>query len=192
MSASFGFLKGPRQRPYIWKRSDSIVRDMSDAPDQRLLELLLDSWDRNNTILLNLLQALPEGGLEVRAMEGSPSIAQLFTHIHFVRLVFVLEDAPEFARSLPEEEWVVEPDSKRIAEMLNESAQAGRDAVKSRVERGRDMDLHYDHPILLLQHMLWHEGYHHGQMKLALKLAKRPITDEEVGPVTWGVWMRKK
>jgi hypothetical protein len=30
------------------------------------------------------------------------------------------------------------------------------------------MNLHYDHPILLLQHMLWHEGYHHGQMKLAL------------------------
>jgi hypothetical protein len=48
--------------------------DMSDAPDQRLLEALLDSWDRNNTILLNLLRALPEGGLEARAMEGSPSI----------------------------------------------------------------------------------------------------------------------
>jgi hypothetical protein len=40
------------------------------------------------------------------------------------------------------------------------------------------MNLHYDHPILLLQHMLWHEGYHHGQMKLALKLAGRPLTDE--------------
>jgi uncharacterized damage-inducible protein DinB len=141
-----------RRGPCIWKRSDSIVRDMSDAPDERLLEPLLDSWDRNNTILLNLLHALPEGGLEARAMEGSPSIAQLFTH----------------------------------------SAQAVRDAVKSRLETGRDMDLHYDHPILLLQHMLWHEGYHHGQMKLALKVAGRPITDEEVGPVTWGVWMRKK
>jgi len=35
---------------------------MSDAPDQRLLEALLDSWDRNNTILVNLLRALPEGG----------------------------------------------------------------------------------------------------------------------------------
>jgi uncharacterized damage-inducible protein DinB len=164
---------------------------MSDRPDQPLLEPLLDSWDRNNTILLNLLRVLPEGGLEVRAMEGSPSIAQLFTHIHFVRLVFVLEDAPEFARSLPKEEWVVERDPKRIAQMLNDSAQAVRDAVKSRVETGRDMDLHYDHPILLLQHMLWHEGYHHGQMKLALKLAGRPMRDEEVGPVTWGVWMRK-
>lgn len=164
---------------------------MSDAPDQRLLEVLLDSWDRNNTILLNLLRALPEGGLAARAMEGSPSIAQLFTHIHFVRLVFVFEDAPEFAGNLPEEEWVVERDPGRIAQMLNDSARAVRDAVKGRVEAGRDMNVHYDHPVLLLQHMLWHEGYHHGQMKLALKLAGRPMTDEEAGPVTWDVWMRK-
>jgi uncharacterized damage-inducible protein DinB len=164
---------------------------MSDAPDQRLLEVLLDSWDRNNTILLNLLSALPEGGLEAK-MEGSPSVAELFTHINFVRLVFVFEDAPEFARNLPEEEWVDERNPARIAQMLNDSAQAVRDAVRSRVEAGRDMNLHYDHPILLLQHMIWHEGYHHGQMKLALKVAGRPMTDEEAGPVTWDVWMRKK
>jgi uncharacterized damage-inducible protein DinB len=165
---------------------------MSDALEQRLLEVLLDSWDRNNTILLNLLRALPEGGLEARAMEGSPSIAELFTHIHFVRLVLVSEDAPEFARNLPEKEWVVERDAGRIAQMLNDSAKAVRDAVKSRVEAGQEMNLHYDHPILLLQHMVWHEGYHHGQMKLALKVAGRPMSDEEVGPVTWDVWMRKK
>ncbi|PYX29258.1 MAG: damage-inducible protein DinB [Acidobacteria bacterium] len=165
---------------------------MPDAPNQDLLEALLDSWDRNNTILLNLLRALPEGGLEARAMEGSPSIAQLFTHIHFVRLVFVSEDAPEFARPLPEEEWVVERDRSRIAQMLKDSAQTVRDVVKSRVEAGRDMNLHYDHPILLLQHMLWHEGYHHGQIKLALKLTGRPMTDEQAGPLTWHIWMRKK
>jgi uncharacterized damage-inducible protein DinB len=164
---------------------------MSDAPDQRLLEALLDSWDRNNTILVNLLRVLPEGGLEARAMEGSPSIAEMFTHIHFVRLVFVSEDAPEFATNLPDEEWAVERDSGRIAQMLNDSAKAVRDAVKSRVEAGREMDLHYDHPILLLQHMLWHEGYHHGQIKLALKIGGVPLTDKEAGPVTWGTWMRK-
>jgi uncharacterized damage-inducible protein DinB len=164
---------------------------MSNAPDQRLLEVLLDSWDRNNIILLNLLRALPSAGLEATAMEGSPTVAELFTHIHYVRLVFVSEDAPEFARKLPEEEWVVERDAGRIAEMLNDSAKAVRDAVKNRVESGRDMDLHYDHPILLLQHMVWHEGYHHGQMKLALKASGRPIADDEAGPVTWNVWMRK-
>jgi uncharacterized damage-inducible protein DinB len=164
---------------------------MSDAPDQHLLEALLDSWDRNNTILVNLLRAVPEGGLEARAMEGSPSIAELFTHIHYVRLVFVLEDAPEFARDMPKEEWAAERNPGRIAQMLNDSSVAVRDAVKSRVETGREMNLHYDHPILFLQHMLWHEGYHHGQIKLALKAAGRPLSDEQAGPLTWGVWMRK-
>ena len=165
---------------------------MSDATEQHLLDALLDSWDRNNTILVNLLRALPEGGLEVRAMKDSPSVAQLFTHIHYGRLVLLSEDAPEFARNVPEEEWVVERDRDRIAEMLNYSAKVVRDAVKSRVEAGRDMNLHYDHPILLLQHMIWHEGYHHGQIKLALKLAGRPMTESEAGPLTWDIWMRKK
>ena len=166
--------------------------NMPDASDQSLLDVLLDSWDRNNTILLNLLRILPDQGLEVRVTQSGPSIAQLFTHIHYVRLVFVDEDAPEFATKLPDEEWAAERDRDRLAQMLIESAKAVRDAVRSRVEAGRDMDLHYDHPILFIQHMLWHEGYHHGQIKLALKLAGTPISDERAGPLTWGVWMRKK
>jgi uncharacterized damage-inducible protein DinB len=164
---------------------------MTEAREQRLLDALLDSWDRNNTILLNLLRALPQGGLEAKVMEGSPSIAQLLTRIHYVRLAFVLEDAPESSKDLPEEEWVVERDAGRIARMLDDSARAVRDAVKGRVEADRAMNLHYDHPILLLQHMIWHEGYHHGQMKLALKAAGLPMGDEEAGPLTWDVWICK-
>ena len=165
---------------------------MSDAPDQRLLEALLDSWDRNNTILLNLLRAFPEGGLEARAMEGSPSVSEMFTHMHHERMVSVFEDAPEFAGTVPEKEWVAERDRDRIAQMLNDSAKAVRAAVKSRVETGRDLNLNFDHPILLLQFLIFHEGYHHGQIKLALKVAGRPVTDEEAGPLTWDVWRLKK
>ena len=165
---------------------------MLPASDQRLLDALLDSWDRNNSILVNLLTAIPEGALDVRPMEGSPSIAQLFRHMHYVRLVFVHEDAPEFLPKPPENEWVAEGDRGRLTQMLNDSARVVRDAVKSRLKAGRDMDLHYDHPILLLQHMIWHEGYHHGQMKLALKLTDHPLTDEVAGPLTWDVWMDKR
>lgn len=124
-------------------------------------------------------------------MQGSPSVAGLFGHIHYVRLVFITEDVPELAVDLPDEEWMAEPDPGRMAQLLQNSAKAVRDAVKSRVEAGREMDRHYDHPILLLQHMIWHEGYHHGQIKLALKLAGHPMSDEKLGPITWGVWMRK-
>jgi uncharacterized damage-inducible protein DinB len=164
---------------------------MRNATNQSLLDALLDAWDRNNIILLSLLNALPDGALDIKAMEGSPSIAQLFTHIHYVRLVFVFEDAPEFAVTLPEEEWKPERDPARIAQMLNDSARVVRDAVRSRVAADEDMHVHYDHPILFLQHMIWHEGYHHGQIKLTLKLAGCPLTDQKAGPLTWGVWMRK-
>jgi len=164
-------------------------------PDQplheALLEALLDSWDRNNTILVNLLAAVPEGGLEAKAAEGSPSVGELFAHIHYVRLVFLSEDAPEFGTILPSVEWTAEYDAARMAEMLDESSRAVRAAVKSRVETGREMNLHYDHPILFLQHMIWHEGYHHGQIKLALKVAGRPLSNQVAGPLTWRVWMLK-
>ena len=164
---------------------------MPKLNDPGLLEALLDSWDRNNTILVNLLRAVPDGGLQVRAAEGSPSVAQLFTHVHYVRLVFLSEDVPGFTGDVPAEEWADASDPERIARALDESARAVRDAVRGLVESGRETKLHYDHPILLLQHMIWHEGYHHGQIKLALKLAGLPVTDQQAGRITWGVWMRK-
>ena len=111
-----------------------------------LLDALLDSWDRNNTIPVNLLRALPENGLDAKAIEDSPSVARLFRHIIYVRRVFVSEDAPEFAAPVPEKEWAVERDRDRIAQMLNH---------------------------------------------LALKAAGTPFDDEEIGDVTWDVWMRK-
>lgn len=161
---------------------------MPDAPEQPLLEALLESWDRNNTVMVNLLRALPEGGLEIRATDGSPCVAQQFTHIHHERLVSVFEEAPEFAGTVPDEEWQAELDPDQIAQMLTYSAQIVRDAVRGRVLAGRDLDLNYGHPILMLQLLLWHEGYHHGQIKLALKLAGTPIPDADAGPATWDVW----
>jgi uncharacterized damage-inducible protein DinB len=159
--------------------------------DDHLLDALLDSWDRNNAILVNLLRAVPNGGMLAKAADGSPTVAELFAHIHYVRLVFVEEDAPEFAAPVPGGEWKAESDRDRLAAMLNESATVVREAVKGRVQAGRGMELHYDHPILMLQHMIWHEGYHHGQIKLALKAAGQPLDDRAIGKVTWRVWMNK-
>jgi uncharacterized damage-inducible protein DinB len=164
---------------------------MPDTTDQNLLAVLLDSWDRSNTILVNLLRAVPAGALGAKPMEDSPTIAQLFTHAHFVRLILIEENAPEFARELPREEWWDLRDADRIAGMLNDSARAVREVVRSKVEAGQATKLHYDHPILFIQHMLWHEGYHHGQIKLTLKLVGQPVPNDVAGPLTWRVWMRK-
>lgn len=159
--------------------------------DWRLLEVLLDAWDRNNTIMINLLHALPNSSLGLRAVAASPTVAQTFAHLIYIRLVHVFEDAPEFAIHVPHEEWQDERSKERIERRLNESAEAVSSAVKERISAGKEMELHYDHPILMLQHMIWHEGYHHGQIKLALKVTGHPVSDEAVGVGTWGVWMGK-
>jgi uncharacterized damage-inducible protein DinB len=165
---------------------------MPDPLDVSLLEAVLDSWDRSNAILLNLLHALPDGGLQARSMAGSPTVAQMFTHMHYVRQVFVVEDAPESSGDVSEQEWVDERDPGRIARMLIDSARSIREAVKGRLAAGKGMDQHYDHPILLLQHMIWHEGYHHGQIKLALKATGCALSDQIAGPATWSLWMDRR
>ena len=162
---------------------------MSNADD--LLDALLESWERNNTIMLNLLRAVPQGGLQIKAMPGSPSVAQQFAHIHHERLVSVAEEVPDCAVDVPKDEWMVVDDRDRIAQMLTDSARVVRDAVKGRIEAGRELDLNYGHPLLLIQLLLWHEGYHHGQIKLALKLAGQPIGNDDAGPITWDVWRKR-
>jgi uncharacterized damage-inducible protein DinB len=160
-------------------------------PTPDLLAPLLDSWDRNNRILVNLLRALPAGALAVRALPSSPTIGEQFTHLNFVRLVFLTEDVPELALPLPPREWLDDAEVDRIASSLESSAAAVRRAVEARLLSGEPMNTNYDHPILFLQHMIFHDAYHHGQIKLTLKLAGIILDDEIVGPLTWGVFIDK-
>jgi uncharacterized damage-inducible protein DinB len=159
--------------------------------DGTLLDVILDAWDRNNRILVNLVRALPPGGLEAQAMESSPTVAGMLTHIHYVRLVFLSEDVPELAPDVPAQEWTGEVTAEDIAAALEQSAHAVRESIEKCVRTSQEMKVHYDHPLLLLEHMIWHEGYHHGQIKLALKIAGLPLANKEIGPLTWRVWMNK-
>lgn len=51
--------------------------------DKSLIAPLLDSWECNNAIILNLLDILSEESLEAKATQDGPTVAQLFTHIHY-------------------------------------------------------------------------------------------------------------
>jgi uncharacterized damage-inducible protein DinB len=156
-----------------------------------MLDTLLDAWDRNNTITINLLRALAKEDLDIRPLASSPTIAQLFAHLHYVRMIFVVENAPDIPVEMRKEEWRAERDPARLEQMLIDSARIVRDAVISRLAANREMERHFDHPILMFQHLIWHDAYHHGQIKLILKLTGRAVDDETIGPLTWSVWMKK-
>ncbi len=156
-----------------------------------LLEAVLSSWDRNNLILLNLLHMLPPGGLSSKITETSRTVSEMFTHIHHERMVSVAEEAPELSPQVPEQEWYFESDPIQIATMLHNSAKLVRHAVESRVQQGRQLELNFAHPIHLVQLLIFHEGYHHGQIKSALKVAGFLLSDDVAGPLTWDVWRRR-
>lgn len=162
-----------------------------------IVQALLDSYRRNNAILINLLQALPEGGMEAKAMQGSPSVAEQFSHIQQTRLFWLNQVAPEFAAGLTQlfrkdgEDWLAERDPTRIVQALNESCRAVCEAVQDRLHTGQAMqgkNARYDHPVLLLQHLLWHEGYHVGQIKLALKAFGYTMPEEVEEKAIWSQW----
>lgn len=160
--------------------------------DSAMLEVVLESWDRNHAVMLNLLGAIPPRGLEARATPEGATVAQQLWHLHHERLISVAEEAPEHGRPVPAEEWKAESSPERLADALTESAAAVRAAVKGRVQDGRELDMNFGHPILMLQLLLWHEGYHHGQIKLALKIAGHTIPDDVAGPLTWDVWRARR
>ena len=156
-----------------------------------LLDTLFDFWERNNNILVRLLDALPEGGLNARSTPEGATVAELYCHLYYIRFVLVVENAPESFSGDPGPEWVGESDPSRIAEKLEESARIVRDAVRGRLEAGQEMDLHFDHTTHLIQFLLWHEAYHYGQMKLALKISGLPLPDAVAGPISWDTLMDK-
>jgi uncharacterized damage-inducible protein DinB len=155
------------------------------------LDAVLEAWDRNNAVLINLVRALPAGGLQARAGAGSPTVAEMVTHLHHERMVSVQENCPEIQVDLPAREWDPEPDPERIEAMLQASGRLVRRAVQERSLAGRALDRDFAHPLHLIHFLTFHDGYHHGQIKLALKAAGIPLSDEEVGPLTWAVWRRR-
>lgn len=168
---------------------------MQIQPTHDLLEPLLDAWQRNNAILLNLLRIVPAGGLAARVFADSPTVAQLYAHIRFCRICTVFESDPAMPLTHPErllsdeDEWRHDSDPGALELMLLESADVVTLAVSGWI--GAGTAIAYDHPIILMQHLLWHEGYHVGQIKLALKAAGLAIADREAGPATWDVWRQR-
>jgi uncharacterized damage-inducible protein DinB len=74
-----------------------------------------------------------------------------------------------------------------IRTYLAQSAQAVREATARRLAEP-EADSPYDHPILFLQHMIWHEGYHFALIHLALRNAGHEPTEEWEEANVWSQW----
>jgi hypothetical protein len=87
-----------------------------------------------------------------------------------------------------EEDPVPSKDLGEIRARLAESEELVRTWVSEGLETGVQKVGHYDHPVLYLQHMVWHEGWHFALIMLALRLAGHEPSEEWECENVWDLW----
>ncbi|MBX3117606.1 MAG: DinB family protein [Fimbriimonadaceae bacterium] len=153
---------------------------------------LLDSWDRQCRIVNAIAERVTEANRHIKPSPDGWSLDTHLAHIQKVRTYFLTQLDADKANALGKpfkKEWE-DPidDLNAIRKMLAESSLAVRDAVKSAIEKGNEKAGWYDNPVLYLQHMVWHEGWHVGLIFLALRSAGEEPPEEWEEEKVWGEW----
>lgn len=158
------------------------------------LEALLDSWDRNCRIIGNLASLVTDDLKSIRPAPGRLDLEDQFAHVHSTRVEWVNSCAPQHCDGLEylfepvDGVWQAKKDFANTQAQLDLSAKAIRNAVQEALVKEVGVFGPYDHPVLLLQHMIWHEGWHSGMIMLALEQAGREPDEVWEDRNIWGLW----
>ena len=160
-----------------------------------LAEALFDSWNRQCQIVNAVASLVNEGNRHFKPSEDGMALDGQLAHIHDTRRFWVSQVAPEQAAGLisayTDQEETPIADLDAIKACVVASGEAVLAAVRVGLENGGPMSgphAVYDNPVLLLQHMVWHEGWHVGLICLALRLNGQEPPQEWEESNVWGMW----
>ena len=160
-----------------------------------IAEALLDSWDRQCRIVDAVATLIDEDNRHFKPSDDGMTLDRQLAHMHGVRRFFLSQVAPEFAANLvsasADAEGTPLADLDAIKACLKASEKAVREAVRESLKKDDPMagsNVVYDNPVLFLQHMVWHDGWHVGLIFLALRLNGQEPPEEWEEPNVWGQW----
>ena len=158
-------------------------------------EALLESWDRQCRIVNSVATLIDEGNRHIKPSEDGWSVGAHLAHMHGVRRFWLSQVAPDMAADLTsayaDKEGTPLDDLDAIKACLAASGTAVREAVAQGIAKGGPMSgphATYDNAVLLMQHMVWHDGWHVGLIFLALRLNGQEPPEEWEEPNVWGQW----
>ena len=86
------------------------------------------------------------------------------------------------------ENWEATTDFALIQSQLSLTQGAIADWMKKSLADGTQKAGPYDHPVMYLQHMIWHEGWHAGLIMLGMRLAGVEPAEEWEELNLWANW----
>ncbi len=157
-----------------------------------LLTALLESWDRQCRIVDAVASRVDEVNRKVKPSEDGWPFDRQLAHVHAVRKEWLTQVSPKRGVTLGDtftDGWTTPVDDlDAIKSQLKASAVAIRAAMAELLNDGTGAIGGYDHPVLFLQHMVWHEGWHVGLIFLALRRAGQEPSEEWEEANVWGEW----
>ena len=155
-------------------------------------EALLDSWDRQAKIVNAVVGLVNESNRKAKPSPDGWPLDYHLAHIHAVRqewLSHLSKSRSEGFKEAFTDGWTTPIESlDEIRELLKESGIAVRESVADKIASGCGSCGGYDNPVLYLQHMVWHEGWHVGLILLGLRLVDQAPSDEWEEENVWGQW----
>jgi uncharacterized damage-inducible protein DinB len=159
-----------------------------------LQEAILESWRRNCFIYDNVLSLLSEEMLHYMQDENGWTISEQLAHVQNTRAEWLERISPEHAESLislwtqVDDSWEPSYDVSKIRSALKQSGMTIGQLVNQLLENNVQQAGPYDHPIMFLQHMLWHEGWHMGILIMSLRVNHCELPDEIECQAIWDMW----
>ena len=151
-------------------------------------ELVLDAWERQCRIVTAVAGRVDESTRSALPSPDGWTLDHHLAHIHKVRQHCLSGFDPARAAALDDAftgGWEAPiADLDEIRACLRASGEAVRVAAREATGPAGG----YDNPVLLLQHLTWHEGWHVGLIMLGLRLAGAEPTEEWEFARIWGEW----
>lgn len=155
-------------------------------------EALLESWTRQCRIVEAVASRIDESNRGVKPSPDGWPLDKHLAHVQLVRRYWLSQVSPSHAKDLADlfgGGWETPTnDLDAIKSELAKSGLAIGEAMRELLSNGTQSVGGYDHPVLFLGHMIWHEGWHVGLLMLGLRLAGMEPSEEWEETHLWGEW----
>ncbi len=151
-------------------------------------EQITETWEIHCRIALFLLSGIEDSAMQDSASKRGKTVADHFSHIHNVRLMWLKSAASNLSEGLTKIEKSDRIGKEALANALTESGAAMAALFRKSLSEGGRIKGFKPNAIAFMGYLISHESFHMGKVDMSLRLSDHPVDDKtHYGMWEWGV-----